>query len=95
MTSIYTFVMSWGETLRIRVDLAQASAPIEYEGADEDEWITTPWQTADARHDKWRALRLVLQHIGPGWYTDPSCDEDHEGQLDRAVLFCQIGGERR
>lgn len=34
-------------------DLAQASAPITLAGR------TTPFQTADARHDSWRAAELL------------------------------------
>lgn len=43
--------------LTIRADLAQASAPIQYRG--DEEWVSTPYQTADARHSETRALDLV------------------------------------
>jgi hypothetical protein len=52
---------SSGETIEIRADFAQASSPIQARH-DGGEWVSTPFQVADARHRRRNALKLVL-----GW----------------------------
>lgn len=71
----YSYTMPWGETLRISADLAQASAPILVEGAEEDDWQSTPYQTADARHRERDMVRLVIGHLGREWYGEADPDE--------------------
>lgn len=78
MTTTYTYRMPWGEVLKIRADLSQASAPIQIEG-DEDEWTTTQYQTADARHREQDMLRLVIESLGRDWYGY------EDGDLDAAI----------
>jgi len=80
---IYEWALSTGETLRIRANLAEASAPILYE-ADGD-WYSTPYQSADARHRPSEALRLVLAYLGPDYYRDLTDDRSDEEILDAIV----------
>lgn len=84
---VYEWDLPTGETLRIRADLADASAPILYE-ADGD-WYSTPYQSADARHRPAEALRLVLSYLGPDYYRDPtdyrSDDEIIDSIVDEAL----------
>jgi hypothetical protein len=71
-TTIYTAKLPWGEALKISADLSQASAPISYQ--DGKEWISTPFQTADARHDASNAVRLILDWFGPAYYMEDGND---------------------
>lgn len=82
-TTIYTARLPWGETLKISADLSQASAPISYK--DGNEWIGTPFQTADARHNECSAIRLILDWFGPGYYRDPDDDRDPDDVLDEIM----------
>ncbi len=84
----YTLDLPWGETLRMSADLSQASAPIQYEGAERDEWMSTPYQTADARHDETRAMRLVLEYLGREYYAAP----DDERDDDDIISACLAAG---
>ena len=79
--AIYTYRMPWGEILKIKADLSQASAPIQIEG-DEGEWTTTQYQTADARHREQDMLRLAVECLGPDWYGHG--DGDFEAALNGA-----------
>ena len=81
--SVYKFRMSWGEVLRIRANLVEASAPIQMENA-EGEWYSTPYQTADARHDKAAMLRLIVRYLGSEWYG-PHTDVDEVVETAHSV----------
>ncbi len=48
--------------LSLRADFAQASSPILY-ARDGDEFDSTPFQVADARHDRTEAFRLVREWL--------------------------------
>jgi len=80
---VYEWALPTGETLRIRADLAAASAPIQYEA--DGVWYSTPYQSADARHRPAEALRLVLAYLGPDYYRDPTDDRTDEEILDDIV----------
>jgi hypothetical protein len=85
----YETVMPWGETLRISADLTQAAATIYYsagDGGDEEQWVCTPYQTADARHRAHNAVMLVIGYLGRSWYAAPDDERD-----DDAIL-AEIGG---
>jgi hypothetical protein len=45
--------------VKIRADLARASALVIYSTDDGETWAATPFQTADAGHDKDRLIKLV------------------------------------
>lgn len=72
----YTAQMPWGDTLTISADLTQASAPILYAGPEEYEgeknWVSTPYQTADARHREVHAMMLAVEYAGAEWYRAPN-----------------------
>lgn len=80
---VYEWDLPTGETLRIRADLADASAPILYEV--DRSWYATPYQSADARHRPAEALRLVLAYLGPDYYRDPTDDRSDEEIIDAIV----------
>ncbi len=61
----YTVTLASGETWTLRMDAAQASAPIKHVDDDGEEW-PTQYQTADARHEP-RAAAEMLQD---GWDRD-------------------------
>lgn len=66
------------DTFRFRCDLAQAASPLLTQDA-EGEWHSTPYQVADARHDRYRALRLLVEYSGRDYYAAPDdCREDSE-----------------
>ena len=70
------------DRLVLKCDLAQASSPIRYLGGDDDdEWVTTPYQVADARHDEHEAVALVVAWLGGEYYEDPSSDDSPADQL--------------
>lgn len=50
-------------SIEVRADFAQASSPLMFRvaGDDDDAWRPTPYQVADARHDASRALALVSE----------------------------------
>lgn len=80
------------ETFRFRADLAQASAPIEYEGAD-GEWVTTQYQTADACHDVGRAARLALSACGRDYFAAPGDERDDDEILDELLDGVDVEAE--
>jgi hypothetical protein len=49
------------QNIEIQFDAEQASAPIRWRMADggPDEWQSTPYQTADAGHDRDEAERML------------------------------------
>lgn len=52
--------MSNGVTFTLACDMTQAAAGIKANWTGEaDGWVSTPYQTADARHDIRRAAKLV------------------------------------
>lgn len=91
-TTIKTYRMPWGETLRISCDTTDGKALILYEGAD-NTWLPTPYQTAHARHLDSEVLRLVVDHLGAEWYADPSSDKSHEEQLSAACKGAKLVSE--
>lgn len=76
--SEYTIKLRFGDTLRVEANLAEASAPIKIINDHDGDWrceetvTSTPYQTADARHDVRRMARLVLQFLGSDYWLDPS-----------------------
>jgi hypothetical protein len=54
----------WG-SLSLAADLTQAAAPI-YSQTDEGDWISTPYQTADARHRWIEAFPLLRRWVERG-----------------------------
>ena len=73
------------ETISFSADLAQASAPIRI--VTEDGTQTTQYQTADARHDEWKAAVLVVREMGRDFWFDPS---DPEPEDDSAYIMGKI-----
>jgi hypothetical protein len=49
--------------ITIDADFSQAAAPICYRWEDDDEWRGTPYQVADAGHDRAVALALVIEWL--------------------------------
>lgn len=80
------------DTLRFTADLSQASAPICYLDGDGAE-VSTPYQTADARHDASRAARLLLEHFGRDYYAEPSDDRDSDEILDELLEAADMEAE--
>jgi hypothetical protein len=66
--------MPWGEEFSIVVDLSQANSQICIVNEDDEgeEFLDpTPYQTADARHYKNKAMMLAIEYCGREWYADP------------------------
>lgn len=57
--------------MRLRADLAEASAPVEYWSGDE--WVSAGYQVADAQHRPGGMLRLHLERSGHDYYGSPDC----------------------
>jgi hypothetical protein len=66
----YKITHESGDTTIMIADLAQASAQIEFLD-EEGERFSSPFQTADARHDKRRAAELLV-----GYFNSGSGDHD-------------------
>lgn len=70
--NVYIVTVDGVERMRFQANLAQASAPILLEGD------ATPFQTADARHDEWRAAELLnawcRSEGGAAWGDDEEID---------------------
>jgi hypothetical protein len=64
--SYYELTYPWGDVDYIKADLAQASAPVFVNGN------TTPFQTADARHNVAELMDLVI---------DWACEDADNGTL--------------
>lgn len=79
--SRYTAEMPWGESLTISAELANASSPIHYM-TDDGDFVSTPFQTADARHDMRRAMRIAIEFLGSDWYANPDDDRDDDEIVD-------------
>lgn len=71
------------DTLTVDADLTQAAAPIHTVGED-GELFGTPYQTADAGHSAQKMAHLVLDHLGPDYWADPS--QETEGD-DGETLY--------
>ncbi len=71
--TIYTVTLTDNSTFRMSANLAEAAAAIRvnFHGGD-DEWQSTPYQTADARHCAERAAELVNDYFRGG------ADDDSE-----------------
>jgi hypothetical protein len=63
----FTVKLHDGQSFQMEADLSQASASISanFHG-DDDTWQVTPYQTADARHNKFEAARLVAEYFSAG-----------------------------
>lgn len=91
MTTDYTVRLTF-DTLTVRANLAEASAPIKI--VDEDGIATsTGYQTADARHDARIMARLAVLSCGRDYYLDPTGDvpADDASYVDgliRSVTEC-------
>lgn len=70
--TIYKVTMEDGETFRMEADLAQASAPLRANFSNSDsDWQITPYQTANARHNRFRAAKLIAEYFaGPDECTE-------------------------
>lgn len=89
--TIYTAKVPWGETLKFDADLSRAEMPIRY--ADGKEWISTPYQTGDARHDAANAVRLLLDYFGSDYYQHPDDARDPDTVLDEIMEDVEITAE--
>jgi hypothetical protein len=91
MIAIYSVDLGF-DRLEIRADLVQAAAKIFYRGAD-DEWVHTPYQTADASHDERLALGLVIAYLGRDYFAQPN--DKRESAAIIAALLDSADIERR
>lgn len=75
--------------IRVRANLAEASAPILIIDEDDDgDEATTPtgYQTADARHRVADMARLAVRSMGRDWYADPVvADDDSDAHIDSLI----------
>ena len=81
------------DTLRVSANLADAAAPIRIvsaDGQDDDDSgpeSSTPFQTADCSHDPRRMAHMVLDYMGPDYWSDPSQEsKDEDGETRYAGL---------
>jgi hypothetical protein len=66
--------------------LAASSIEVNHDpDKNEDDWLTTPYQVADARHDPSQAARLAVQDCGRDWYAWHSDDRGDEEILDALI----------
>jgi hypothetical protein len=49
--------------ITIDADFSQANCPLQYRRDDDEEWRGTPYQVADAGHDRAAALALVIEWL--------------------------------
>lgn len=88
------------DKLELDVDLAQASAPIHYLG-EEGQLVSTPFQTADARHRERDAAKLVIGWLGSDYWLNPDDDEPKDeiekdqyiGRLIRSIKRREVEEE--
>lgn len=71
--SKYAIHTHWGETYEFDADLSQASAPI-HAITEDGELSSTPFQTADARHDADEAALLLMAWWGRDTWLSPDCE---------------------
>lgn len=81
--SIYSADLGF-DMFRFRCDFAQASSPLLTQDAD-GEWHSTPYQVADARHDRYRALRLLVEYSGRDYYAAPDDWREDSEILDELL----------
>ncbi len=64
---MYEVALEDGQTFWMDVDLSQANSPIrasfEKTPYKEGHWQNTPFQCADARHNRFHAARLVAEYF--------------------------------
>lgn len=92
--STYQVTETSGEKWILIADMVQASAPIKYDYHQEKEGgsvTSTPYQTADARHQIDDAAVLVLHYMDRA-----SCaqDDDHECDCADRITSVEILDER-
>lgn len=71
----YKVTLADGQRFVFRANLTEAKAPISvnfHNPRDEDDWQSTPYQTADARHCEMRAAKLLAEHYAEG---DDDCTD--------------------
>lgn len=74
--AIYTCRTTFG-TFRFEADLTQAAAPIRSlpdHDDDDTDGFSTPFQTADARHDAREAAKLLIRYFGRDYWLDPTAE---------------------
>jgi hypothetical protein len=84
----YRISQDRSEDLIFCCDLDRAEAPIRYQGDTKDEWIQTPYQTADARHNLYEAARLACD------YAQFPFGEDEDGNEVEVSIYDMQTGER-
>jgi len=75
MRTVYRVTLFGGETFRMSADLVEASAGISASWFEDDEidaWQATPYQTADARHDRTAAAQMVTAYFDTSPGPTPS-----------------------
>lgn len=88
--NIYTCDLGF-DILKIRCDFAQASSTIEYQASnDENNWISTPFQCADACHETTRAFELVIEYLGEDYWKCPDQDIDDDDDINNAELISEL-----
>jgi hypothetical protein len=96
--NIYTCDLGF-DILKIRCDFAQASSNIDYQASNDDDWISTPFQCADACHEINKAFELVIEYLGTDYWKCPDQDIDEDDDVNNAELIselvasCTIEGE--
>lgn len=63
MTTIRKFKNRYNEVAYVRANFAEASSTIEVSWESKDNWKSTPFQVADARHRPVVALKLALGYL--------------------------------
>lgn len=75
------------ESVRVRANLVDASAPILIVDNDDEEITSaTGYQTADARHREMEMAVLAVRSLGRDWWSDPSDTIDDEDAYIRALI---------
>lgn len=81
----YRVMLKNGDDFLLAADVTRAEAPLSanwHEGEEdyaEDVWQATPYQTADARHDVFRAAELVAEYFSDGPDDSAVARVDHIG----------------
>ena len=72
----YVVSLTFGETLEITADFAQASSQIYLDGQ------CTPYQVADTCHCRHRAAVMLIGDMGRDYWLDPDAEigEDEDGE---------------
>lgn len=65
--AIYRVTLTDGQQFLMSANLIQAADPISVNFFDnEEDWQSTPFQVADARHNAMRAAELVAEYFAAG-----------------------------